>query len=80
MNGYAPDFVKKIIQRKRAGRTNADALWPRGNNRLVFKVSTELHKACDAEAQRRHMTLNALLRLLLVRIVRDKLFDSVIGK
>jgi predicted HicB family RNase H-like nuclease len=51
-----------------------------GNGRLVFKVTTELHKACDTEAHRRHMTLNALLRLLLTRIVRDKLFDAVIGK
>ena len=75
-----PQFVKKIIQRKRAGRTNADALRPRGNNRLVFKVSTKLHKACDAEAQRRHMTINALLRLLLSTIVRDRLFDAILGK
>jgi hypothetical protein len=52
----------------------------RGNNRIVFKLSDELHDACDTEAQRRHMTINALMRLLLTRIVRDKLFDAVIGK
>jgi hypothetical protein len=76
MNGVAPDFLARdIIQRKRHA-----AIAPRGNGRLVFTVSTAIHKACDTEAQRRHMTINALLRLLLTRIVRDKLFDAVIGK
>jgi hypothetical protein len=50
----------------------------RGNNRLVFKVSTELHEACDTEAQRRHLSLNALLRLILSKTVEGKLFSAII--
>jgi hypothetical protein len=50
----------------------------RGSDRLVFKVSDELHKACDEEAHRRHMTTNALLRRMLEKIVQDKLFDAII--
>jgi hypothetical protein len=72
MNGHPPDY-SLVKNHRRHIRL-------RGNNRLVFKVSSELHEACDTEAHRRHMTLNALMRLLLMQIVQDKLFDAVIGK
>jgi hypothetical protein len=41
----------------------------RGDNQLVFKVQTALYDACGAEADRRHMTISALLRLMLSKIV-----------
>ena len=49
----------------------------RSNNRLVYKVSTELHEACSKEADRRHMTINALMRSMLEKIVEDKLFNAI---
>jgi predicted HicB family RNase H-like nuclease len=49
----------------------------RSNNRLVYKVAPELHEACNTEARRRNLTINAFLRQMLEKIVEDKLFNAI---
>jgi hypothetical protein len=73
--GHAQNSRSGIMM---AGNGYAPHVRLRGNNRLVYKVSTELHEACSAEADRRHVTVSALMRRMLEKIVQDKLFDAII--
>jgi hypothetical protein len=50
----------------------------RDNGRMVFKVSTMLYDACGAEADRRRVTVSALMQIMVSKIVRDRLFDAIL--
>jgi len=49
----------------------------RDNGRMVFKIAPQLREACNTEAQRRGLTINAFLRQMLAKIVEDKLFNAI---